>query len=119
MYEVNGLPGASYDLIADEDIYTGDGTLRVEKDAVVETLPPGTTGSRKADFSILENRLENARSVHGCVLNTAPEYVELSYAGETVEVTEKSIGLYDERQKAGLDLTKAMENDELFQDRRR
>ena len=24
-------PGAVYDLIADEDIYTGDGTLRVQK----------------------------------------------------------------------------------------
>lgn len=48
------------------------------------------------------------------MLSEKPEYVELSYAGETVEVTEKSIGLYDERQKAGLDLTKAMEKDELF-----
>lgn len=31
VYEVVGLPGAVYDLIADEDIYTGDGTLRVAK----------------------------------------------------------------------------------------
>ena len=31
VYEVVGLPGAVYDLIADEDIYTGDGTLRWQK----------------------------------------------------------------------------------------
>ena len=34
VYEVAGLPGAVYDVIADEDIYTGDGTLRVAKDTV-------------------------------------------------------------------------------------
>ncbi len=38
VYEVAGLPGAVYDVIADEDIYTGDGTLRAAKDTVVETL---------------------------------------------------------------------------------
>ena len=59
-------------------------------------------------------RLEEREAPYGCVLNEKPEYVELSYAGETVEVTEQSISLYDERQKAGLDLTKAMEKDELF-----
>ena len=31
VYEVAGLPGAVYDVIADEDIYTGDGTLRARK----------------------------------------------------------------------------------------
>ena len=41
VYEVAGLPGAVYDVIADEDIYTGDGTLRAEKDTVVETLTTG------------------------------------------------------------------------------
>ena len=34
VYEAAGLPGAVYDVIADEDIYTGDGTLRTEKDTV-------------------------------------------------------------------------------------
>ncbi len=28
VYEVAGLPGAVYDVIADEDIYTGDGTVQ-------------------------------------------------------------------------------------------
>ena len=40
-----GLPGAVYDVIADEDIYTGDGTLRAAKDTVVETLTTGEDGT--------------------------------------------------------------------------
>ena len=115
VYEVKGLPGASYALIADEDIYTGDGTLRVEKNTVLETLTTGDDGSAKSGLLYLgKYRLEEREAPHGCVLNTDPEYVELSYAGETVEVIEQSVGLYDERQKAALDLTKELETDELF-----
>ena len=50
VYEVVGQPGAVYDLIADEDIYTGDGTLRVAKDTVVATLTTrGGTERRSAN----------------------------------------------------------------------
>ena len=42
---VMGLPGAVYDVIADEDIYTGDRTLRAAKDTVVETLTTGEDGT--------------------------------------------------------------------------
>ena len=50
VYEVAGLPGAVYDVIADEDIYTGDGTLRVAKDTVVETLTTGKMEPPQAGF---------------------------------------------------------------------
>ena len=48
------------------------------------------------------------------VLNTQPEYAELTYAGETVEVTQTAVGLYDERQKVAVSLSKALETDGLF-----
>ena len=48
------------------------------------------------------------------MLNPQPEYVELTYAGETVEVTQAATGLYDERQKVDVTLFKAMETDDLF-----
>ena len=53
VYEVAGLPGAGYDGIADEDIYTGDGTWRVEKDTVGETLTTGEDGSAKSGLLYL------------------------------------------------------------------
>jgi len=115
VYEMTGLPGAVYDVIADEDIYTGDGTLRVAKDTVVETLFTGEDGRAESGLLYLGRyRLEERQAPAGCVLNTEPEYVELTYAGETVDVTSASVGLYDERQKVAVELTKAMEIDELF-----
>lgn len=53
VYEVAGLPGAVYDVIADEDIYTGDGTLRAEKIRLWKHLRPARTAQRKAGLSIL------------------------------------------------------------------
>ena len=115
VYEVAGLPGAVYDVIADEDIYTGDGTLRAAKDTVVETLTTGEDGSAKSGLLYLGRyRLEERQAPSGCVLNPQPEYVELTYAGETIEVTQTAAGLYDERQKVDVTLFKAMETDDLF-----
>lgn len=115
VYEVAGLPGAVYDVIADEDIYTGDGTLRAAKDTVVETLTTGEDGTAQSGLLYLGRyRLEERQAPEGMVLNTQPEYAELTYAGETVEVTQTAIGLYDERQKVDVSLFKALETDDLF-----
>jgi SrtB family sortase len=115
VYEVMGLPGAVYDVIADEDIYTGDGTLRAAKDTVVETLTTGEDGTAQSGLLYLGRyRLEERQAPEGMVLNTQPEYTELTYAGETVEVTQTTIGLYDERQKVDVSLSKALETDDLF-----
>ena len=115
VYEVTGLPGAVYDVIADEDIYTGDGTLRAAKDTVVETLTTGEDGTAQSGLLYLGRyRLEERQAPAGMVLNTQPEYAELTYAGETVEITQTAIGLYDERQKVTVGLFKNLETDELF-----
>ena len=115
VYEVMGLPGAVYDVIADEDIYTGDGTLRAAKDTVVETLTTGEDGTAQSGLLYLGRyRLEERQAPEGMVLNTQPEYAELTYAGETVEVTQAAIGLYDERQKVDVTLFKTLETDGLF-----
>ena len=115
VYEVMGLPGAVYDVIADEDIYTGDGTLRAAKDTVVETLTTGEDGTAASGLLYLGRyRLEERQAPAGMVLNSQPEYAELTYAGETVEVTQIVVGLYDERQKVAVSLSKELETDELF-----
>lgn len=115
VYEVMGLPGAVYDVIADEDIYTGDGTLRVAKDTVVESITTGEDATATSGLLYLGRyRLEERQAPAGMVINTEPVSVELTYAGETVEVTHTSISLYDERQKVAVDLKKGLETDELF-----
>lgn len=115
IYEVAGLPGATYNLIADEDIYTGDGSLRVAKDTVVETLTTGEDATATSGLLYLGRyRLEEQQSPAGMVLDTEPIYTELTYAGQTVEVTQVALSLYDERQKVSIDLYKSLETDELF-----
>ena len=81
----------------------------------METLTTGEDGSAKSGLLYLGRyRLEERQAPSGCVLNPQPEYVELTYAGETVEVTQTAAGLYDERQKVDVTLFKAMETDDLF-----
>ena len=48
------------------------------------------------------------------VLNGTPKTVELTYAGETVEITETAAEFYNERQKAALSLAKMLGKDETF-----
>ena len=115
VYEVVGQPGAVYDLIADEDIYTGDGTLRVAKDTVVATLTTGEDGTAVSEPQYLGRyRLEERQAPEGMVLDPTPVYTELTYAGQEVEITQAAIGLYDERQKVEIDLLKSLETDETF-----
>ena len=40
--------------------------------------------------------------------------MELTYAGQEVEITETSTGFYNERQKIEIDLNKVMEQNEVF-----
>ena len=48
------------------------------------------------------------------ILNPTVQTVELTYAGQEVEITETSTGFYNERQKVEIDLNKVMEQNEIF-----
>ena len=48
------------------------------------------------------------------VLNGAAKTVELTYAGETVEITETAAEFYNDRQKAVLSLSKILDKDKIF-----
>ena len=54
------------------------------------------------------------KAPYGMVFDSTPETVELTYAGETVEVTETAIELYNQRQKAEVSLFKTLDKDEIF-----
>ena len=47
-------------------------------------------------------------------LNPDPQIVELTYAGQEVDITIVSAAFYNERQKVQIDLTKVLEQDERF-----
>ena len=109
------LAGATYEITAAEDIITPDGTLRYAKDTVVDTVTTDENGVAESKALYLgKYTVSETKAPYGMVLNSTPKTIELTYAGETVEVTETAAEFYNERQKAALSLTKILGKDETF-----
>lgn len=114
-YEVQGLPGAVYEIRAAEDIITPDGTLRASKGEVVDTVTTGADGLAKSkEIYLGKYEVQEITAPYGMVLNDEIHTVELVYAGQNVSVTETATSFYNERQKVEISLRKAMEQDNLF-----
>lgn len=110
-----GLAGAVYEITAAEDIITPDGTLRYAKGTAADTVTTDKKGNAESRPLYLgKYTAREIKAPYGMVLNDKVKSVELTYAGETVEVTETAIELYNERQKAMLSLEKLLEKDSAF-----
>lgn len=115
VYEVGGLAGAEYTVTAAEDIYTLDGTLRYSKDEVVAVLVTKEDGKAVTEPLFLGRfHVVETKAPYGMLLNPTVQTVELTYAGQEVEITETSTGFYNERQKVEIDLYKVMEQNSVF-----
>ena len=109
------LAGATYEITAAEDIITPDGTLRYAKGAVVDTVITDKNGAAESKALYLgKYTARETKAPYGMVLNSTPKTVELTYAGETVEVTETAAEFCNERQKAVLSLAKILGRNETF-----
>lgn len=109
------LAGATYEITAAEDIITPDGTLRYAKDTVVDTITTDESGAAESKALYLgKYTVRETKAPYGMVLNGTPKTVELTYAGETVEVTETAAEFYNERQRAALSLAKILGRNETF-----
>lgn len=109
------LAGATYEITAAEDIITPDGTLRYAEGTVVDTLTTDENVAAESKALYLgKYTVRETKAPYGMVLNGTPKTVELTYAGETVEVTETAAEFYNERQKAALSLAKILGRDETF-----
>lgn len=109
------LAGATYEITAAVDIITPDGTLRYAKGTVVDTVTTDENGTAESKALYLgKYTVRETKTPYGMVLNSTPKTVELTYAGETVEVTETAAEFYNERQKAALSLAKILGKDETF-----
>ena len=109
------LAGATYEITAAEDIITPDGTLRYAKGTVVDTVTTDENGAAESQALYLgKYTVSETKAPYGMVLNSTPKTVELTYAGETVEVTETAAEFYNERQKAAFSLAKILGRDETF-----
>lgn len=115
IYEVQGLSGAVYEITAAEDIYTPDGTLRASAGEVVDTVTTNENGMAESkELYLGKYEIRETEAPYGMVLNTEAHTVELTYAGQEVEVTETAASFYNERQKVSVSLNKVLEQDEAF-----
>lgn len=114
-YEVQGQPGAVYDITALEDIVTPDGTVHLKAGELATTLTTGSDGIATSEplylgrYQILERTAPD-----GMVVNPEPKEITLSYAGQEVEITSASVGFVNERQKVEISLQKLLEQDGTF-----
>lgn len=115
VYEVRGLADAVYEIRAVEDIVTPEGTVRAEAGTVVDTITTDETGLAKSkELYLGKYEIKEISAPYGMVLNDQAQTVELTYAGQDVELTETSVSFCNERQKASISLVKVAEKDETF-----
>ncbi len=97
VYETTGLAGAAYQVIAEEDIYTLDGTLRYKKGEIVDTLVTGEDGKAPSKPMYLGTfKVIEIEAPPGMVLNPIPQSVTLIYAGQEVDDTQR-LGILPKR----------------------
>ena len=110
-----GLAGAVYEITATEDIITPDGTLRYAKGTAADTVTTDKKGNVESRPLYLgKYTVREIKAPYGMVFDSTFKTVELTYAGETVEVTKTAIELYNQRQKAEVSLFKTLDKDEIF-----
>ena len=114
-YSVSGLSGAVFEIYADEDITTPDGTVRAKKDELVATLKTNTKGTAISKQLYLgKYRVVEKTAPNGFVLNRTINHIELTYSGQNEKVTNTSTSFTNDRQKAEINLTKILEQNEKF-----
>lgn len=114
-YSLNGLSGAVFEIYADEDIKTPDGTVRAKKGELVATLKTNSKGTATSKQLYLgKYRVVEKTAPYGFVLNRTVNYIELTYSGQNEKVTNTSTSFTNDRQKVEVDLTKILEQDEKF-----
>ena len=116
VFEETGLAGAVFEITAAEDIVTVDGTIRAKKGDVVATLTTDENGYAESDLLYLgKYEIAEVTAPFGYVKNDTIQTVELTYAGQEIEVRDTVNQTFvNDYQEVEITLSKFMEYDELF-----
>ena len=110
VYELRNLPGSTFNIITAEDIYDAYGRLITAKGTVVDTVTTGPDGKATSKLLHLGRYIiVETAAPYGTVLDPAPRPVTLGMDGEISEIITKQVSIYNERQKAKIELSKACE----------
>ncbi len=116
VFKETGLAGAVFEITAAEDIVTADGTIRAKKGDVVATLTTDENSYAESDLLYLgKYEVKETKAPYGYVQNAVSETVELTYAGQEIEVRDTVNQTFvNDYQEVEITLSKFMEHDELF-----
>ena len=108
VYSEQGLKGAEFEVTAAEDIYTADGTLRISKGALADTLVTDESGEAESkELYPGKYLLREISAPEGYILNAEPREI-------TVVSGVTSAEILNERKKQEFKLKKKLETDRKF-----
>lgn len=115
-YSVEHLQGAVYSIVAVEDIYTPDGTLRYVAGDEVDRITTGEDGSVTSKPLYLgKYNVIEVESPYGMTLDSTPMSVELVYGDQLIEILDDTaVAQVNDRQRLALSMLKSLETNELF-----
>ena len=115
VFETSNLDGVVFEIYADEDITTPEGTVRYNKDTLVDTITTDSNGKAKSvELYLGKYRVVETKTLEGYVLNKEPSVIEITYAGQEVAVTNVDTSINNERQKVEINLHKVLESTDTF-----
>lgn len=110
LFEEGYLEGAEFEITAAEDITTPDGVVHYKKGEVVDTITTSKNGKAVSKQLYLGKYLiRETKSPYGFIKNHETYPVTISYAGETVEVTNVDLNVHNQRERAEVSLKKILE----------
>ena len=108
VYSEKGLKDAEFEVTAAEDIYTADGTLRISKGALADTLVTDESGEAESkELYPGKYLLREISAPEGYILNAEPREI-------TVVSGVTSAEIFNERKKQEFKLKKELETDQKF-----
>lgn len=108
VYSEKGLTGSEFEVSAAEDIYTADGTLRISKGALADTLVTDESGEAESkELYPGKYLLREISAPEGYILSDEPREI-------TVVSGITSAEIFNERKKQEFKLKKELETDRKF-----
>lgn len=108
VYSERGLKGAEFEVTAAEDIYTADGTLRISKGALADTLVTDESGEAESkELYPGKYFLREISAPEGYILNAESQEIAVVSGVTSAEI-------FNERKKQEYTIQKNLETDQKF-----
>ena len=112
IYEEKYLEGVTYEITAQEDIVTPEGTVWFNKGDVVDTFTTGDGITTSSLLQLGKYSIKEVATQTGFVLDENTYDFDIEYAGQMIDVVEIKQAYVNKRQKLEFDITKTFEDED-------